>query len=143
MARLEPYVPKSHGKHWVDDRCVLIGIILINANILRWRDTPREYGPRKTLCNRWKIWRGVAKRLRVERGHEPGVVARIMAGLATEHGEETTAMIDATSSEGPSYGVQPQRQKGWRGRMIDRTKGGMNTKLHAIYDSQGRPIDFS
>ena len=34
------------------------------------------------------------------------------------------------------------RQKRGRGRLIGRTKGGMNTKLHAICDSQGRPIDL-
>ena len=28
------------------------------------------------------------------------------------------------------------------GRLIGRTKGGMNTKLHAVCDSQGRPIDL-
>lgn len=31
-------------------------------------------------------------------------------------------------------------KKGGRGRLIGRTKGGMNTKLHAVTDSQGRPI---
>ena len=29
-----------------------------------------------------------------------------------------------------------------RGRLIGRTKGGMNAKLHSIYDSQGRPLDL-
>ncbi len=29
-----------------------------------------------------------------------------------------------------------------RGRLIGRTKGGMNTKLRAICDSKGRPINF-
>ena len=29
-----------------------------------------------------------------------------------------------------------------RGRLIGRTKGGMTTKLHAICDSQGRPLSF-
>ncbi len=28
------------------------------------------------------------------------------------------------------------------GRLIGRTKGGMNTKLHAITDAEGRPIRF-
>lgn len=32
--------------------------------------------------------------------------------------------------------------KGERSRLIGRTKGGENTKLHAICDSQGRPIDL-
>ena len=30
-----------------------------------------------------------------------------------------------------------------RGRLIGRTKGGMNTKLHAVTDAIGRPIPFS
>src|SRR3546814_5085320 len=56
MARLQPYFPKSHGRARVDDRRVLSGIIFVNRNGLRWRDAPREYGPAKTLYNRWKRW---------------------------------------------------------------------------------------
>jgi transposase len=33
-------------------------------------------------------------------------------------------------------------QKGGRGRLTGRTKGGMNTKLYAIFDRQGRPLDL-
>lgn len=81
MARLEPYFPKSHGKPRIDDRRVLSGIIFINRNGLRCHNAPREYGPHKTLYNRWKRW------------SDKGVFARIMAGLAAEHVEETTVMI--------------------------------------------------
>ena len=35
---------------------------------------------------------------------------------------------------------KPDRDQ--RGRLIGRTRGGMNTKLHAICDSLGRPIDL-
>ena len=56
MARLRPFFPKSHGTSRVDDRRVLSGIIFISRNGLRWRDAPKEYGPLKTLCNRWKRW---------------------------------------------------------------------------------------
>ena len=84
MARLTPFFPKSHGKPRVDDRRVLSGIIFINRNGLRWRDAPKEYGPHKTLYSRWKRW------------SEKGIFARMMAGLAAEHGEEKTVMIDAT-----------------------------------------------
>jgi hypothetical protein len=31
---------------------------------------------------------------------------------------------------------------GRTGRLIGRTKGGMNTKLHAVTDAIGRPITF-
>ncbi len=84
MARLEPFFPKSHGKPRVDDMRVLSGIIFINRNGLRWRDAPSAYGPHKTLYNRWKRW------------SDKGIFARMMAGLATEHGKQKTVMIDAT-----------------------------------------------
>ncbi|OLS52512.1 IS5 family transposase [Rhodovulum sulfidophilum] len=84
MARLEPCFPKSHGKPRVDDRHVLSGIIFINRNGLRWRDAPKEYGPHKTLYNRWKRW------------SDKGIFAQMMAGLAAEHGEKNAVMIDAT-----------------------------------------------
>lgn len=84
MARLEPYFPKPHGKPRVDDRRVLSGIILINRNGLRRRDAPKEYGPHKTLYNRWKRW------------SDKGIFAQMMASLAAQHGEKKTVMIDAT-----------------------------------------------
>ncbi len=84
MAKLTPFFPKSHGKPRVDDRRVLSGIIFINRYGLRWRDASREYGPHKTLYSRWKRW------------SEKGIFAQMMVGLAAEHGEEKTVMIDAT-----------------------------------------------
>ncbi len=84
MERLKPFFPKSHGKPRVDDRRVLSGIIFINRNGLRWCDAPKEYGPAKTLYNRWKRW------------SENGVFARIMMGLAAKNAEPQTIMIDAT-----------------------------------------------
>ena len=53
MARLKPFFPLSHGVARVDDMRVLSGIIFINRNGLRWRDAPLDYGPHKTLYNRW------------------------------------------------------------------------------------------
>ena len=84
MERLKPFFPKSHGKPRVDDRRVLSGIVFINRNGLRWCDAPREYGPPKTLYNRWKRW------------GDMGVFARMMEGLASEGTEQKTIMIDAT-----------------------------------------------
>ncbi len=84
MARLEPFLPKSHGKPRVDDRRVSSGIIFINRNDLRWCDAPAEYGPHKTLYNRWKRW------------SDKGIFARMMVGLAADHGERKIVMIDAT-----------------------------------------------
>ena len=83
MTRLEPYLPKSHGKPRVGDWRVP-GIIFINRNGSLWCGASKEYGPHRTLYNRWKP------------RSEMGVFARIHAGLAAEEREGKTAMIDAT-----------------------------------------------
>jgi transposase len=54
MARLQPFFPKSYGKPRVDDRRVLSGIVFVNRSGLRWCDASKDYGPHKTLYNRWK-----------------------------------------------------------------------------------------
>ena len=53
MRRIEPYFPLSHGVPRVDDRRVISGIIFVIRNGLRWRDAPAEYGPPKTIYNRF------------------------------------------------------------------------------------------
>lgn len=84
MERLRPFFPKSHGVPRVDDRRVLSGIIFVNRNGLRWRDAPVEYGPPKTLYNRWKRW------------SEKGIFARMLLGLAEQGDAGDMLMIDAT-----------------------------------------------
>lgn len=96
MARLQPFFPKSHGKPRVDDRRVLIGIIFINCNGLRWCDAPKEHGPPKTLYNRWKRW------------SDKGVFARMMDGLAAEAAVPKTEMIDV-SGHAPLVRVCPRK----------------------------------
>jgi transposase len=130
MARLQPFFPKSHGKPRVNDRRVLSSIIFVNRNGLRWRDAPKEYGPPKTPCNRWKRW------------SDKGVFARMMEGLAAEISERKTIMIDATYLKAHRTAASLRLKKWGRGRLIGRTKGGMNTKLHAVTDTHGRPIRF-
>ena len=90
MARLVPFFPKSHGKPRVDDRRGLSGIIFINRNGLRWRDGPKEFGPHKPLYNRWKRW------------SVTGIFARMMAGLAAEHGEQKVSVRGSGVISAPS-----------------------------------------
>ena len=125
MARLRPFFPKSHGKPRVDDRRVLSGIISINRNGLRWSDAPKEYGPAKTLYNRWKRW------------GDMGVFARMMEGLASEATVPKTVMIDATYLKAHRMASEPRVRNGGRGRLVGRTKECINTKLHAVTDEIG------
>jgi len=56
LTRIKPYFPLSHGVPRVDDRRVLSGIIHVLKRGLQWRDAPAEYGPHKTLYNRFIRW---------------------------------------------------------------------------------------
>ena len=84
MRRIEPYFPLSHGVPRVDDRLVISGIVFVIRNGLRWRDTPRGYGPHKTIYNRFVRW----SRL--------GVFNKIFAELARKAGKPRRLMIDTT-----------------------------------------------
>jgi putative transposase len=84
MRRIEPHFPQSHGVPRVDDRRVISGIIFVIRNGLRWRDAPKDYGPHKTIYNRFIRW----SRL--------GVFNRIFAALAAKGGKPDRLMIDAS-----------------------------------------------
>jgi putative transposase len=84
MRRIKPYFPLSHGIARVDDRRVISGIVFVIRNGLRWRDAPSDYGPHKTIYNRFVRW----SRL--------GVFNKIFAELARKAGKPRRLMIDAT-----------------------------------------------
>jgi transposase len=84
MARIEPHFPLAHGVPRVDDRRVVSGIVYVIKHGLQWKDAPRDYGPHKTLYNRFIRW----SRL--------GVFDRIFAALAGDGPRPERIMIDAT-----------------------------------------------
>ena len=56
MRRIEPYFPLSHGVARVDHRKLIRGIIFVIRNDLCWRGAPKDYGPHKTIYNRFIRW---------------------------------------------------------------------------------------
>jgi transposase len=84
LDRIKPYFPLSHGVARADDRKVISGIVFVIKNGLRWRDAPREYGPHKTLYNRFIRWSRM------------GVFDRIFAELSAELGLPRRLIIDST-----------------------------------------------
>lgn len=84
MDIISGYLPPSRGVPRVDDRRVISGIIYVIKNGLRWCDAPKEYGPHKTLYNRFIRWSRM------------GVFNRIFYALASKGGEREQLQIDAT-----------------------------------------------
>ena len=127
LKRIEPFFPRTRGIPRVDDRRVVSGIIHVIRNGLRWRDAPAVYGPHKTLYNRFVRWSRM------------GIFDRIFANLAAESGPPDRVMIDSThlKSHRTSASLHKKRDSP---RLIGRTKGGLNSKLHAVCDGAGRPV---
>src|SRR3712207_9039013 len=85
---LFPYTTLFRSKPRVDDRRVISGILHILKTGGRWRDVPPEYGPAKTIYNRYARWarRGVWQR----------VFARVAAaGPIPERSEEHTSELQS------------------------------------------------
>jgi transposase len=80
-AAIEPHLPRNQpGARRVDDRRVISGIVHVLKSGGRWRDCPKDYGPRTTIYNRYhrwsrrEIWVGILQALVVR-----GVLSESMA----------------------------------------------------------------
>ena len=82
MGRIDIYFPPSRGKPRVDDQ--RRGIVHVIKNGLRWCDAPTEYGPHKTLYNRFIRWSKL------------GVFDCIFRELVLHRRHGEAVMIDAT-----------------------------------------------
>lgn len=86
FARITPHLPKdTRGKPRVDDRRVISGIIHVLKSGCRWVDAPPNYGPRKTLYNRYVRW--AAK----------GVWTNLFHALAQAEGPPAEVLIDSSA----------------------------------------------
>ncbi|WP_087636645.1 IS5 family transposase [Acetobacter ascendens] len=129
MERIEPFFPLAHGVPRVDDRRVLSGIVYVIRNGLQWKDAPKAYGPHKTLYNRFIRWSRLS------------VFGRIFVALTEQAGRSKRLMIDATHLKAHRTSASLLK-KGLFPCHIGRTKGGLNSKLHAVCDGVGRPVRF-
>jgi transposase len=65
-AKIEPQLPRNQrGPARDDDRRILSGIMHVQRSGCRWKDCPPEYGPHKTIYNRFARWseRGIWQKL--------------------------------------------------------------------------------
>ena len=92
-----------------------------------WRDLPSNYGPYSSVFTRWRRW------------CQRGIWQQILELLATEQSGELRH-LDATHikvhQDGSSGGHQETQA-------IGRTKGGLNTKVTAMVDGQGRAVQIT
>ena len=101
---IQPLLPTDvRGKKRVDDRRVISGIIFVIKSGCRWCDCPPEYGPSKTIYNRFVRWA------------ERGVWERLFRKLAARGRSTDLQMIDSThvkahrSASGAKWGNRAKR----------------------------------
>ena len=86
FSKIEPHLPTdTRGKARVDGRRVISGIVHVLKSGGRWVDAPPEYGPKKTLYNRYVRWA------------EKGVWAALFEALAQAGGPPTQVLIDSSA----------------------------------------------
>jgi transposase len=86
FSKITPYLPTdTRGKARVDDRRVISGIVHVLKSGGRWVDAPPDYGPRKTLYNRYVRWA------------ERGVWVALFQALAQVGGPPEQVLIDSSA----------------------------------------------
>jgi transposase len=86
FAKVQPFLPTdTRGVPRVDDRRVISGIVHVLKSGCRWIDAPSEYGPRKTLYNRFVRWA------------DKGIWVALFEALASSGGPALQLMIDSSA----------------------------------------------
>ena len=110
FSKIAPHLPTdTRGKPRVEDRRVISGIIQVLKSGGRWVDAPPEYGPKKTLYNRYVRWSA------------KGVWVALFHALAQAGGPPEEVLIDSSavkahrSAAGGKGGEKPShRPLAWR-----------------------------
>ena len=125
--RIEPHLPTDvRGVERADDRRVISGIVHILRSGCRWCDCPPEYGPPTTIYNRFVRWAG------------RGIWENLFRDLAGNGRATGTQMIELDAHQSASLGRR--RKRGEQKQAVGRSRGGRNTKIHALADAKGRLI---
>lgn len=126
MRRIEPYLPLSHGAPRVDDRLILSGIFSSSA----------------TGCDGAMSPGNMARIRRSTTASSAGAGQRIQPdfGQIDRQARQTRTDGDRRHPfESPPHRSQSAKKRDVP-RRIGRTKGGLNSKLHAVCDGHGRPL---
>ena len=91
-----------------------------------WRDLPERFGDWKIVYQRFNRWA------------KSGVFERVFRLLASDHDNEYM-MIDATIVRAHQHSAGAKKKDG--AQAIGRSRGGLTTKIHALVDALGNPVE--
>ncbi|WP_373687453.1 IS5 family transposase [Acetobacter sp. P5B1] len=111
-----------------DNRLFVEAVLYRYRAGIPWRDLPARFGD----------WKNVHRRLR--RWCESAVIERIFRYLAADYDNEYM-MIDSTIVRAHQHSAGASK-KGGADQAIGRSRGGLTTKIHAICDAPGNPVEL-
>jgi transposase len=100
-------------------------IFYVLRTAVAWRDLPACYGPWNSVYTRWRRWCAL------------GLWQEILR-LLSRHAVGRVRFVDGSHIKLHQFGTNPVG--GQEAQAIGRTKGGLNTKLCALVEGQGRLI---
>ena len=105
---------------------MLNGMLWIARSGAQWRELPEAYGPWQSVYARFAKWR------------DDGTLERVFHALSEDADKENLS-IDSTCIK-----VHESANGGEKtaDKAVGRTRGGLNTKIRAIVDGLGSPVDF-
>ena len=116
----------KRGRLRKDDRNMLSGMLWIVRSGAQWRELPEAYVPWQSVYARFAKWR------------DDGTLEAIFRVLSADADMENLS-LDSTCIK-----VHESANGGGKtaDKAVGRTRGGLNTKLHAIVDGLGNPVEF-
>lgn len=128
--RIQPMLPPEYtgkkGRPKKDNRTMVNGMLWMNRSGAQWRQLPKRYGPLQSVYARFAKWR------------DEGIWEKIFTALSQDADMENLS-IDSTCvkvHESSNGGEKTEN------KAVGHTKGGLNTKVHAIVDGLWNPVAF-
>jgi transposase len=128
--RIKDMLPGRKGTVGVTakDNRLFIEAVLYRYRVgMPWRDLPDCFGNCSVVHTRLSRWAKSA------------VITKVFKNLA-EDADNEYAMIDSTIVRAHQHSTVAKRDR--EAQAIGRSKGGLSTKIHAVVDALGNPIDF-
>ena len=123
---LPPEETGKRGRPRKDNRTMLNGMLWITRSGAQWRELPEAYGPWQSVYARFAKWR------------DDGTLEAVFHALS-ENADMENLSIDSTCIKVHESAIGGEKTED---KAVGRTRGGLNTKLHAIVDGLGNPVKF-
>jgi transposase len=125
-ARIHPLLPPCKGRPGGAHRTFFNALLWMSRTGSPWRDLPSELGNWNVVYQRYAYW--------CKKGH----FERSLQALQQPDWEEV--MIDSTCCKAHQSSAGARKTAG--PQAIGLTRGGLNTKIHALCDALGNPLRF-